>query len=131
MKKYFSIFALFFAGILFGCSQNSMQEKRVNKIIGVLQQSTKMTPEQAAKVQPMVQNFVSTNFANRKQYGDDKAGLKTANQANRKTFLANLSTVLTDDQVKQYEDYVKQQHQQKMGKNQGNSDSEEGGNGGQ
>jgi len=118
MKKLLSIAAIFLMGIL---AANAQDDKQVNKMMDQLQNGCQMTPDQAAKVKPMVQNFVNVKMQNKKQYADDKTGLKAANESNRKNLKANLLTVLSTTQVGQYEVYVKQQKEEKKEMKSGNN----------
>jgi hypothetical protein len=123
MKKFLSIAALFLMGMI---AANAQDDKQVSKMMDQLQQGCQMTPDQAAKVKPMVQSFVSIKLQNKKQYADDKPALKAANETNRKNLKANLLTVLSSTQMGQYEAYVKQQREEKKGMNSGSSGNDQG-----
>ncbi len=130
MKKIVAIAMVLLAGIMVSNAQAKREDKQVTKIMNNLQQACQLTPDQATKIQPMAESFVNTRMANRQKYAGDKASLKTANQTNRQNFKANLATVLSADQIKQYEAYVKQQDQQKRAGGAGRSGGE-GDDGGQ
>jgi len=123
MKKYVSIIALFFAGIVFVYAQEARQTKRVSQIMANIQKACNLSNEQASKVLPVVQFFVKTSFDNRKQYANDKAELKTARTTNKENFKEGLAKVLSPDQMKQLEQYTKDKRA-KRGGNQSNDENE-------
>jgi hypothetical protein len=131
MKKYISIAVAFLIGVITLNAQNAphavvSQDKQVTRLMAELQQACQLTPEQATKVQPIVQSFVNTRAANRQQYGSDKTSLHTANQSNMKNFKASLSTVLSADQMNAYEQYKKQRKGMKRGGESGGMDEGSG-----
>ena len=83
-------------------------EKQVAKLMADIQEACKLSPDQAPKIQPIVQTFVNARISSIKQYGEDKQSLKTAMETNRKNFKTSLSTVLTPDQMTALEQYMKQ-----------------------
>jgi Tfp pilus assembly protein PilV len=107
MKKYLSVIVLSFAAITLSFAQNAKEDKRVNKIMNDMQQACNLSPDQAAKVQPIVENYVQVKVENGHKYAS-KDSLKMANQENLKNFKKDLLTVITPEQVKQYYVFEKQ-----------------------
>jgi hypothetical protein len=96
---------------------NMDPEKQVAKLMEDFQEACKLTPDEAAKVQPIVQTFVNARIASIKQYGQDKQSLKPAMETNRKNFKASLSAVLSPDQMNAFEQYMKQKVEERRNAN--------------
>ncbi len=108
MKKFVSIIALFFATTVFVyAQQDARQVNRVSKIMANIEKACNLSNEQASKVLPVVQFFVKTSFENRKQYANDKNALQAARKTTRQNFKESMAKVLTPDQMKQLEQYMK------------------------
>jgi hypothetical protein len=103
--------------------ENIDPEKQVAKLMEDFQEACKLTPDEVAKVQPIVQTFVNARIASIKQYGDDKQSLKPAMETNRKNFIATLSVVLSPDQMNAFEQYMKQKAEERR-----NANGQDGGN---
>jgi hypothetical protein len=122
MKRYIMILVVLLAGII-ACNSDKKSggslppEKQVAKLMDDLQEACKLTPEAAAKVQPIVQTFVNARIASKKQYGEDKQSLKPAMETNRKNFKTSLSTVLSPEQMTAFEQYMKQKAEERRNAN--------------
>jgi len=75
------------------------KEQQVEKIIGKMKTACTLTPEQIAKVKPIVTEFVSAKMENKEKAAGDKDKMKTANQASMKVMNTKLATVLNADQM--------------------------------
>jgi len=73
-------------------------DQKVNKMVGVLTATCKLSADQVAKVQPIIAQAMKEKMANREQYSTDKQKLKAANQATRKETNEKLDAILTPEQ---------------------------------
>jgi len=96
MKKLILTFGIFLAGIFFVNAQ--AQPDRATKLINRITQICNLTPDQVTKAQPLAEQFFKDRDANKQQYANDPAGLKTANIATRKDYKTKLYAILTPDQ---------------------------------
>ncbi|HXB12052.1 MAG TPA: hypothetical protein VNZ45_08715 [Bacteroidia bacterium] len=123
MKRYIMVAFVLLAGII-GCNSdkknaaNMDPEKQVARLMADFQEACKLSPDQVAKVQPIVQTFVNARIASVRQYGEDKQSLKPAMEANRKNFKESLSVVLTPEQMTAFEQYMKQKAEARRNANQ-------------
>lgn len=112
MKKYIFVFAALVMALIMGCSRNNAQ-KQVDKLMNNIQQGCQLTPDQANKVRPMVQDFVNARIAARKKYGDDQEAIRKFADSARKDFKNKLGTVLSKDQMQQLMQHMKEQRDQR------------------
>jgi hypothetical protein len=114
MKKLILTFGIFLAGI-FMVNAQDRAAVMTNKLVDHLKQVCVLSPDQVAKVQPIVADFVKARLANKQQYANDPAGLKAANKTARKNYKNQLSTVLSPDQIARLKAYNEQHKADKGG----------------
>ena len=115
MKKNISIIAALCLGLVFGCSKTNREQKQVTKIMDMIQQTCQPTPGQAAKLHPLVQNFVHTRTENMEKYNNDRQGFINAMQAARKTLKDSLTVLLSPQQMQQLEQHIQNNSQKGNG----------------
>lgn len=114
MKKLILAFGIILAGVFSVHAQENKADKETNKMVTTLTNVCQLTPDQVAKVQPMISTFVQTKIANKQKYVNDADGLRTANKENRENLKSQLNTVLTTDQQEKYKGYMKEQKEKKQ-----------------
>jgi|GEM_PF-1003368 hypothetical protein len=116
MKKLVLTLGIFFAGLFAVQAQDANADKQTEKLMNDYTTVCSLTPDQAAKVKPMIQTFVQTRMDNRQKYQGDKDGMKAANKQNRENLDNQLKTVLSADQIQKMKDYMAQKKQERMNK---------------
>lgn len=120
MKKLIVTFGIFLAGIVFVNAQDkaaAMQTKMVDRMTQVCG----LTPDQVSKVQPIVAGYVKARQANKSQYANDPAGLKSANKKATEDYKSQLNTVLSTDQQAKLKAANEQMRAKRQGGGQGES----------
>ncbi|HTB33160.1 MAG TPA: hypothetical protein VK808_14120 [Bacteroidia bacterium] len=123
MKKLFLTFGIFLAGMLFVNAQDKVTTG-ATKLINKLTEVCSLTPDQAAKLQPVAESFVKAHKDNKQKYANDPAGLKTANKSVNSTYKSQLQAVLTPDQMKKFAVYNAQKKGNKQGGGQSTGEQE-------
>jgi hypothetical protein len=127
MKKLILTFGLIIAGIFFATAQSKTENKAAN-LVNQLNQICGLTQDQAAKLQPVAENYLKTRKANKIQYATDPAGRKSANKIAAENYKAQLKTILTPEQIAKIKEYHTQQKtNRKGGQQESNGQPEEGG----
>jgi hypothetical protein len=73
-------------------------EQRVDKMLKKLTATCNLTPDQATKAKPIVEEAVKAKMANKEQFASDKTKLKAANQASLTTLNTKMNAILNADQ---------------------------------
>ena len=123
MKKLILTFGILLAGIVFVNAQDKTDAK-ATKLVNNLTTVCGLTPDQVAKIQPLAEGFIKTREANRQQYANDPAGLKSANKTNNQNYKSQLQSILSADQQQKLKDYMAQK---RAGKKAGQGGGEENG----
>ncbi len=127
MKNLILTFGLLISGIFFVAAQSKIDNKAAN-LVSQLNQICGLTPDQAAKLQPVAENYLKTRKANKIQYATDPEGRKSANKIATENYKAQLQSILTPDQIAKIKEYHTQQRTKRTGGQQeGSSQPEEGG----
>ena len=117
MKKLILTFGIILAGLFTATAQDASVDKQTAKIMDEYTSTAQITPDQAAKIKPMIEAFFTTKKENKEKYADDAVTLRTANKENRENLKRQLKTVLTPDQMQKIEDYNKEKKQAASEKN--------------
>jgi hypothetical protein len=72
------------------------------KMMTAITATCHLTSDQAAKVKPVITEFVNSMLANKQKFGTDKDKLKAANQATKKERDTKLNGILSAEQQKQF-----------------------------
>ncbi|MGP8217698.1 MAG: hypothetical protein ACLQQ4_19165 [Bacteroidia bacterium] len=114
MKKLIVTFGIILAGLFtVNAQQDSPKQSQTDKIMNEYTSVAQVTPDQAAKVRPMVESFLATRKENKEKYANDPDGLKAANKANRENLETQLKTVLSAEQVQKIKEYQKEKQEEK------------------
>jgi hypothetical protein len=105
------------------------QSKAAVKLINHLNQVCGLSPDQAAKLQPVAEDYINVRKANKQQYANSPNDLKSANKENNRIYKAKLNEILTPDQQQKLKAYTAQKRASKMqgGQNAPQGDEQEGG----
>lgn len=103
MKKLILTFGIILASVVGMQAQQATEvvQKRTAAMVSQMTAAAHLTPEQANKITPFVQQFVQTRFENRQKFANDANGMQTANKAGKEQLKSNLKTVLSDEQMNQ------------------------------
>ena len=106
MKKIILTLAI----VLTGMFSVNAQEKtsQTDKILTEYTNVAQLTPDQVAKVRPMLDAFAADREANKQKYANDPDGLKVANKASRESYKAKLKNILSAEQIQKIDEYQKQ-----------------------
>ena len=115
MKKLILTLGIVLATIFTATAQDAKGDKQADKVLAEYTSVAQITPDQSAKIKPMIESFIATRKANKEKYANDAAGLKTANKENKENFKTQLKTVLSEDQINKIEEYNKQKREEKRG----------------
>jgi hypothetical protein len=119
MMKYF------FAGMFFtfllsntfaqtvstSSSATTVEQKTANALTEIANAVT-LTSDQIEKITPFLNEFYKQKDIDQAQYKDNEESLKTAAKERKETLLANLKTVLSEDQIGKIKEYLKKQNNQ-------------------
>lgn len=108
MKKLILTFSILLASFMVGKAQDNTTAK-ATKLVNHINQVCGLTPDQVSKLQPIAESYIKAREANKQQYANDPAGLKSANRTNNQNYKAQLKTILTPDQQQKLKDYMAQQ----------------------
>jgi len=108
MKRLILTFSILLASLVMVNAQDKATAK-ATKLVNHLTQVCGLTPDQVSKLQPIAESYIKTKEANKQQYANDPAGLKSANRTNNQNYKGQLNTVLTPDQQQKLKDYMAQQ----------------------
>jgi aminoglycoside phosphotransferase family enzyme len=115
MKKLILTLGIVIATMFTATAQEARGDKQVDKVLAEYTTAAQITPDQSAKIKPMIESFLATRKENKEKYAGDAEGLKTANKTNRENLKAQLKTVLSEDQIKKIEEYNKQKREERQG----------------
>lgn len=111
------------AGLMLVNAQDNTSAK-ATKLINHISQICALTPDQVSKLQPIAENYIKAREANKQQYANDPAGLKSANRTNNQNYKAQLKTILTPEQQQKLKDYMAQQRANRKAGSSGESSGE-------
>jgi hypothetical protein len=115
MKRLILTFSILLAGLVMVNAQDKTTEK-ATKLVNHLNQVCGLTSDQVSKLQPIAESYIKTREANKQQYANDPAGLKSADRTNNQNYKAQVKAILTPDQQQKYQDYMAQQKAQRQSK---------------
>jgi hypothetical protein len=122
MKKLIVLTALLLGGLTFINAQPKGDKEKA-KMFDKLNEVCALSPEQDAKIKPLISDFVDTKIANKQKYGNDVEALKEANKSNRKNYMEQAKAILTPEQQAKWKTYMEEQKRHKtqgQGEGQGN-----------
>ncbi|HTA28265.1 MAG TPA: hypothetical protein VK809_10775 [Bacteroidia bacterium] len=126
MKKLALFLGIILIGI--GCNSGASTEKkeetRASKAVSKMNTICQLTPDQSAKLQPIVENFIKTKIENKDKYANDQSALRKADSTNRTNYVDSLRKILTPDQ---FEKLKSARNQAKMNKQDGKGGGDNGG----
>jgi cytochrome c553 len=112
MKKLVLTLAIIVAGAFTMQAQDGMQAASQKQALVMVSQITgtcHLTPDQASKITPFVQQFMQTKMENHSKFANNAEGMKEATKANRLQLKGNLKGILTEEQMSELAAYYKQQ----------------------
>jgi len=118
MKKLILTFSILLAGLVMVNAQDKTNAK-ATKLVDRINQACGLTSDQVSKLQPIAESYIKAREANKQQYANDPASLKSANKTNNQNYKAQLSSILTPDQQQKLKDYMTQQRAQRKDKKSG------------
>ncbi|HXP52004.1 MAG TPA: hypothetical protein VN922_18760 [Bacteroidia bacterium] len=107
MKKFILTFGIILTALFTVNAQNGTIDTKTqtDKILSEYTSIGNLTPDQVAKVRPILENFYTTRKENKEKYANDSEGMKAANKANRENFAEQLKTVLSPEQIQKMKEY--------------------------
>ncbi len=118
MKKLILTLGIILTGLLTVNAQDAGVERQSTKLVNEYASVAQMTPDQAAKVRPILESFLATRKENKEKYSGNPQALRTANKANKENMRTQLQAVLSPDQIQKIEDYNKEKKEEKKGASQ-------------
>jgi hypothetical protein len=116
MKKLILTIAIVLTGIF---SVNAQEQSGpADRMVNDYTNAAQLTPDQAAKIKPMLDNFITVRKTNKEKYANDANGLKAANKTNKENLKAQLKTVLTAEQIEKLDEYQKMKKERQEKANQ-------------
>lgn len=114
MKKIFLTTGICIISLLSVQAQQTTQqaptvEQRADKMMNALTSACSLTPEQAAKIKPIITEAINERIANKKQYGSDQDKLEAANKETMKEAHVKINAILTADQQSKLAAFEQQQ----------------------
>jgi hypothetical protein len=113
MKKLVLTLGIIFIGLITLHAQDASIEKQSTKLVNEYASVAQMTPDQAAKVRPILESFLATRKENKEKYAGNPQALKTANKANKENMKTQLQAVLSPDQIQKIENYNREKKEEK------------------
>ncbi len=104
MKKLILTSVLFLAGIFIVSAQDKIVAKATN-LVNQLNQICGLTPDQAAQLQPLAENYLKERKANKLQYANDPGGRKSADKIANENYKNQLKNILTPEQMAKIKEY--------------------------
>jgi len=120
MKKIILAFAIIVFGIACNSGKEKKEENRAAKIIAKMTTVCQLTPDQASKVQPILETFIKTKVDNKDKYASDQEALRKADSVNRRHYMDTLKTILSPDQIEKLKTLKMQKPNQQKGGEQDN-----------
>ncbi len=116
MKKIVIFYGILIIGV--GCNSGTQknEENRAAKVISKMTAICQLTPDQSAKLEPIVETFIKTKVDNRDKYASDQPALRKADSVNKRHYIDTLKKILTPDQ---FEKFKAARAQMKANKNAG------------
>ena len=124
MKKLILTFSILLASLVLVNAQDKTAAK-ATKLVNRINQACTLTPDQVSKLQPIAESYIKAREANKQQYANDPAGLKSANKTSNENYKAQLKTILTPDQQAKLKAYMEQQRANRKGSGGGQESGEE------
>ena len=112
MKKLLLLCGL----LVFGVACNSLQKKednRASKMIAKMTEVCQLTPDQAGRLKPLLENFIKSRVENKDKYASDQVALVKADSTCKKTYQDSLKKILTPDQFAKLKAFHMEQMKQK------------------
>lgn len=100
-------------------------DAKATKLVNRISQACTLTPDQVSKLQPIAESYIKAREANKQQYANDPAGLKSADKTNNENYRTQLKTILTPDQQQKLKDYMAQQRANRKSQKSGSNEGEE------
>ena len=110
MKKLILTCSLLIAGVCIAFSQAKTQAPApapapasanaggAEKMMAKMKSIITLTPDQEAKIKPMMETFAKAKAENKTKYATDPKAMKEANEKAKETYKSQIKTVLTPDQ---------------------------------
>lgn len=126
MKKIFFTIAICFVGF-FGVQAQQTNAKteptisqKVDKMMTSLTSACNLTPDQAAKIKPIVTEAANERAASKEKYSSDPDKLQAANKATMAETTTKINAILNADQKTKFVAFEKQMQQNKANTTSGN-----------